>query len=223
MIAWNNIDTVLLDMDGTLLDLAFDNWFWQQVVPQKYAEVNGLPNDQAHRLIKEWIDRHQGTLNWYCLDFWSSELGLDIASLKRDAGSRICYRPGAEDFLRALKASGRHIVMVTNAHPDALAVKKARTGLEQYFDMLITSHELGAAKESAPFWEALQQHLPFDRQRSILVDDSLPVLQAGKEYGVGHLWSILHPDSTQTPRVHTNPFPAIDRFADVMPYKVQTA
>ncbi|MFN3712366.1 MAG: GMP/IMP nucleotidase [Alcanivoracaceae bacterium] len=223
MIAWNDIDTVLLDMDGTLLDLAFDNWFWQQVVPQKYAEAKGIPDDQAHRLIKEWIDRHQGTLNWYCLDFWSSELGLDIAGLKRDVGSRICYRPGAEAFLQALRDSGRHVVMVTNAHPDALAVKKARTGLDQYFDQLITSHELGAAKESAPFWEALQQHLPFDRRRSILVDDSLPVLQAGKDYGVGHLWSILHPDSTQPVRPHTNPFPAIDQFTTVMPTRAASA
>ncbi|PKM23275.1 MAG: haloacid dehalogenase [Gammaproteobacteria bacterium HGW-Gammaproteobacteria-14] len=217
MIAWNDIDTVLLDMDGTLLDLAFDNWFWQQVVPQKYAETKGIPDDQAHRLIKEWIDRHQGTLNWYCLDFWSAELGLDIAGLKREVGDRVCYRPGAEAFLQALRNSGRQIVMVTNAHPDALAVKKTHTGLEQYFDQLITSHELGSAKESAPFWEALQGRLPFDRQRSILVDDSLPVLQAGHDYGVGHLWSILHPDSTLPPRPHTNPFPAIDQFAHVTP------
>jgi len=131
MIAWNDIDTVLLDMDGTLLDLAFDNWFWQQHIPLKYADQNGIPADQAHKLIKQWIDRHQGTLNWYCLDFWSAELGLDISALKRDAGAHIRYRPGAEDFLQELKDSGRQIIMVTNAHPDALMVKKERTGLER--------------------------------------------------------------------------------------------
>jgi len=223
MIAWNDIDTVLLDMDGTLLDLAFDNWFWQQHVPLKYAEQKGIPTDQAFQLIKRWIDSHQGTLNWYCLDFWSAELGLDISGLKRAAGERVCYRPGAETFLQELKNSGRQIIMVTNAHPDALAVKKERTGLEQYFDQLISSHDLGNAKENAPFWEALQSQLSFDRQRSILVDDSLPVLQAGKDYGVGHLWSILHPDSTLPKRNDTNPFPAIDEFLAVMPSKARSA
>ena len=38
MINWKNIDTVLLDMDGTLLDLHFDNHFWQTFVPLRYAQ-----------------------------------------------------------------------------------------------------------------------------------------------------------------------------------------
>ncbi|MCP4043692.1 MAG: haloacid dehalogenase, partial [Gammaproteobacteria bacterium] len=33
VINWNSIHTVLLDMDGTLLDLHFDNQFWLEHVP----------------------------------------------------------------------------------------------------------------------------------------------------------------------------------------------
>ncbi|HBT55971.1 MAG TPA: haloacid dehalogenase, partial [Pseudomonas sp.] len=33
MLNWNAIDTVLLDMDGTLLDLHFDNHFWLEHMP----------------------------------------------------------------------------------------------------------------------------------------------------------------------------------------------
>ena len=47
MINWHDIDTVLLDLDGTLLDLHFDNYFWCQHLPLCYARRHGiaLPED----------------------------------------------------------------------------------------------------------------------------------------------------------------------------------
>ena len=217
MIDWPHIDTALLDMDGTLLDLAYDNWFWQTFVPLEYARLNRLSEQEALDLIRAWIHRHHGTLNWYCLDFWSDELKLDIAALKRQTGDRIRLRPGVEAWLQALRDSGRRVVMVTNAHPEALAVKIERTGIDRFFDTLVSSHEYGAAKESPAFWEALQQHHPFRPASSLLVDDSLPVLEAGEHYGIGHVVSIRRPDSSMPPRESTGHFPAIDRYEDVMP------
>ena len=105
MIDWDNIDTVLLDMDGTLLDLAFDNWFWQRHVPEQYALSRGLDYAEAERILHDWIESHLGTLNWYCLDFWTRELGLNISALKRAAADRIAVRPGAID-LKAKKLPG---------------------------------------------------------------------------------------------------------------------
>lgn len=217
MIDWNNIDTVLLDMDGTLLDLAYDNWFWLQHVPQAYARANNMPLNEALTVIRDWINRHHGTLNWYCLDFWSEELKLNIAQLKRDTGERITLRPGALNFLQALQQSGREVMMATNAHRDALSVKLDRTGIAPYFDKLVSSHDYNAAKEHQDFWLALQTHHPFSPQRTLFVDDSLAVLNAAQQYGISHLVSILHPDSSQPRRVDTAPFPAIDRWQDVLP------
>lgn len=217
MIDWNTIDTVLLDMDGTLLDLSFDNWFWQRHVPEQYALDRGLEYAEAERILHDWIESHLGTLNWYCLDFWTRELGLNIADLKRAAADRIRVRPGAETFLRALRDGDRRVLMVTNAHRDALAVKLERTGIEVYFDALISSHDYGHAKEEQAFWHTLRQHHEFDPARTLLVDDSLPVLHAGRLYGLGQLVSILRPDSSLPARAHTDPFPAIDDFHRVLP------
>lgn len=217
MIDWQNIDTALLDMDGTLLDLAYDNWFWRQHVPEQYAQANKLSIQAAYELIEQWIHRHHGTLNWYCLDFWSNELNLNIAKLKEETSTRIKPRPGAEKWLDALKKSGRRVIMATNAHPDALRVKVAETGIDQYFDELVTSHDYGAAKESQGFWQSLQQHHPFDPQRSLFVDDSIAVLNSAAQFGIAHLACIKHPDSSEPPRTNTAPFIAIDRYEDVMP------
>ena len=217
MIPWEQIDTVLLDMDGTLLDLAFDNYFWQQYVPVQYARARDIPEDLAHRLIHEWVHSHMGTLNWYCLDFWTDELDMDVAALKRRVANRIRYRPGAEHFLERLGDSDREIIMVTNAHPEVLRLKSERTGVDRYFANLVCSHDYGAAKEEQAFWEQLREKHPFDPRRTLLVDDSLPVLASARHYGIKHLWSILHPDSSLPPRTSTDPFPAIDRFETVLP------
>lgn len=217
MIDWDNIDTVLLDMDGTLLDLAFDNWFWQRHVPEQYALSRGLDYAEAERILHDWIESHLGTLNWYCLDFWTAELGLEIARLKRQAGDRIAIRPGADTFLQALKESDKQVIMVTNAHRDALDLKVERTGIDRYFDEIVSSHDYGHAKEAQAFWQHLQRHLPFDPARALLVDDSLPVLHSAQLYGIGQPVSILHPDSSLPKRDHTDPFPAIDDFLQVLP------
>ena len=219
MVDWKQIDTVLLDMDGTLLDLAFDNFFWQEYVPSQYALARDMSREQADRLIHEWVHSHRGTLNWYCLDFWTQELDLDVAALKRGVADRIRYRPGAERFLAALGEGARELIMVTNAHPEVLRLKSERTGVDRYFEHLVCSHDYGAAKEEQSFWERLRAEHDFDPQRTLLVDDSLPVLSAARHYGVAHLWSILHPDSSLPPRdtEDTRPFPAIDRFDTVLP------
>ena len=71
MFDWEDIDTVLLDMDGTLLDLHFDNHFWLEYVPQRYAEQHGISLDAAKQELMQRYRQVEGTLDWYCVDYWS--------------------------------------------------------------------------------------------------------------------------------------------------------
>ena len=77
MLAWQEIETVLLDMDGTLIDLHFDNYFWQQLVPEQWGAARGLDLASAQQALAPVFAGVAGTLNWYCLDHWRRELGLD--------------------------------------------------------------------------------------------------------------------------------------------------
>jgi len=216
MIDWSRIGTVFLDMDGTLLDLHYDNHFWLEHVPRRYAEKHGVEEGDAREELRQRYHRRAGTLDWYSVDFWSDELGLDISHLKEEIAHLIAVHPHVPDFLDAVRAAGKRVVLVTNAHHKSLTLKMSRTGLDAHFDALITSHELGQPKEQAGFWHALQAVEPFDPGATLLVDDSLPVLHAAKAYGIAHLVAVYRPDTRQ-PRKDVEPFQAIDSFLDIMP------
>ena len=156
MIPWDDIHSVVLDMDGTLLDLHFDNHFWREHLPLRYGERHGLDIHQAREELMPRFQHAEGTLNWYCLDYWSQQLGLDIVQLKREVEHLIAIHPHVVDFLRAVRASGRRAVLATNAHHDSLALKMERTQLGQHLHAVICAHDLGLPKEDPRFWERLQ-------------------------------------------------------------------
>jgi putative hydrolase of the HAD superfamily len=207
---WEEIDTVLLDMDGTLLDLRFDNYFWLEVLPERYAQRHELSVQAARETLAPRFVAKQGTLDWYCIDFWSRELSLDIAELKREVCAHVRFLPGAERFLQTLHARGLDPVLVTNSHREVLAIKAAQTGLERYFRRIVSSHDFGVPKEAGQFWLQLQTQLALDPARCLFVDDSIPVLNAARAHGIGQIFAITRPDSTQRPR-RVEGFPAVER------------
>jgi 5'-nucleotidase len=215
---WNQIDTVLLDMDGTLLDLHFDNFFWLEHMPLAYAQKHNISHDEAKAQLFDLFDLHRGTLNWYCLDYWTDALGMPIADLKKDITHKIGFRPHVQDFLIALRADGKRSVIVTNAHRDSVNLKMQHTGLDKYVDRIISSHDYREPKESQAFWQHLMRDEPFDRTRTLLLDDSLAVLESAREFGIAQLLCIVQPDSQQAPRQITD-FHAVDAFTEIMPDK----
>lgn len=213
---WDRIRTVLLDMDGTLLDLDFDNYFWLEYVPLHYAQARGMTLSEAQAELKPRFAAYHGTLQWYCTDHWSRELGFSIAALKHATRERIRFLPGAEQFLRTVRELGRRLVLVTNAHLDAFAIKAQHTGLERYLDAVVSSHSFGAPKEHADFWPRLERHLSLEPNDALFVDDNLPVLRAAHAYGIGQIFAVSQPGITMTPRAITE-FPSVRGVIELLP------
>lgn len=212
---WRDIETVLLDLDGTLLDLAFDNHFWRQRVPEAFARRRAITLAQARAELRPRFAAREGTLDWYCIEYWSRELELDIRALKQEAAHQIRWLPGAREFLGRVRALGKRLVLITNAHPIALAIKDARTEVISYFDAGFSSHRFGAPKESAQFWRELAKVERFDPARSLFVDDSVHVLRAARAAGVGLIYAVRMPDSSCAASMHEE-FPAVDAVAELL-------
>ncbi|MET0070606.1 MAG: GMP/IMP nucleotidase [Candidatus Thiodiazotropha sp.] len=214
MIDWNQIDIVMLDMDGTLLDLHFDNHFWLEHVPARYAEAKGMALEQAKQELLARYKSVEGTLEWYCIDHWSRELELDIALLKEEVDHLIAVHPHVIDFLDQLMCAGKERILVTNAHQKTLALKMEKTRLAGFFNQVISSHQLGLPKENNEFWHRLQNLHPFDRERTLFVDDSAAVLASARQYGIRWLLAMLKPDSKEPPR-EVAEYPSIHDFSEI--------
>lgn len=215
MIDWKKVDTILLDMDGTLLDLNFDNHFWKEFVPLKFARQHGIDIVLAKQQLEPRFKSMEGKLEWYCLDYWSRELQLDIAGLKAEISGLIAVLPHVTEFLEKLRQSSKKVLLVTNAHRDSLGLKMEKTCLQPFFDGIISSHELGLSKENVSFWALLQQRQPFDKQATLLIDDSLAVLNSARLFGISHLIAVSRPDSRQSKRDVIG-YPAIEDFRALM-------
>ena len=214
---WDAVTTVCLDMDGTVLDLSFDNLFWLDALPRRWGEKHGVPADQAIPQLHARFDAKRGTLDWYCIDHWSDELGLDVAALKLELRGHIRYLPGAEAFLDRLRATGRRVLLTTNAHPISLGIKNARVGLERHFDELVSSHEFGVPKESPEFWARLERGHGVQPAQTLFVDDSVPVLAAARVAGVRWVCQVLRPDSTRPAHPPEAGMPGVESIAELLP------
>ncbi len=215
LIDWQNIETVFLDMDGTLLDLHFDNHFWLEHMPKRYAEKHSISVEQASNALSQKTKAIEGSLDWYCLDYWEKTLDMDIIDLKHEVADRIAIRANVIKFLDYLHSMNKRVVLLTNAHHKTIKLKFDYADIEHYFDHIITAHDVGLAKEQDGFWQALEKIEDFSKTQSLFIDDNLAVLNAANQYGIKHLLAIHQPDSQQ-PTKDTKEYIPIECYTQIM-------
>jgi 5'-nucleotidase len=208
------IDAVLLDMDGTLLDLHYDNHFWLQFIPQQYALKHKISIEEAKHHVYDQCDKVIGSLSWYCYDYWSDTLGLDIHDLQHKTKHKIQLRSDTLWFLEKLKQANIPTYILTNAHRSSVALKMQRTELTPYFNKIISSHDYQAAKENMHFWSAVKDELKVDFSRCLFIDDSEKILRVAANAGVGFLRGIATPDS-EKPAQEMQDFKTIKHFSEL--------
>lgn len=213
---WDNIDTVLLDMDGTLLDKHFDDYFWEQYLPEHYSLLHDISVDEARGQLLARYHKVKDTLDWADLNFWSRELGMDLQELKLRINHLIGVHPYVIEFLEYCLKNRKKLYLITNAHSSTLSIKLEKTALGPWFDRIVCAEEVGLAKEDPLFWDRLEQLLAFDRTRTLLVDDTEKVLFAAQTHGLAYLLYVARPSSRQRVQYSCN-FPSIEYFKELLP------
>ncbi|MBH0191846.1 MAG: HAD hydrolase-like protein [Nitrospira sp.] len=197
--SWDQIDDVLLDMDGTLLDRHFDNFFFEEELPRRYAVLQGLSFDESRSRLMAMYRSMEGELAWTDLHYWSERVGIDVVAMHKELDHMIGFLPGAEEFLQYLQRLGKRVTIITNAHESGLSVKTAKTGLDQYVDRIVDAFEIGYLKMRPEYWPKCQRLLGFDPARSLFMDDDEGCLVAAERFGVAHLIHSAKPSSRLPP------------------------
>ena len=208
-------ETLMLDMDGTILDLAYDNYMWLTRVPEAYAEEHAVSPEEARTRLYGLFEQMRGTLDWYCLEHWSERLKLDVVALHHDHRERIDFLPGAKRFLERVANHEVRVLLVTNSHRSTLELKSDELGLDVYFDRVYSSHDMGFPKEEQSFWKNMQAEDGFDPETTLFVDDTVPVLHSANEFGVSHLVQVMRPD-TSRPRKSDAEFTGVESVAELV-------
>lgn len=216
LLDWSQIDTVLLDMDGTLIDLHFDNTLWNSHLPKAYAQANLMSTDEARELLFGHMQLNARTIKFYCLDYWAEFTGLNILQLHRDVSGLLRYRDGTEEFLHWLQSHPGRVMMATNAHRDSVKIKDSRLNLLRYFDTVVSSHDYQQVKESQEFWQTLVTTETIDPQRALFIDDNEAVLDSAAQFGIANVLCVASPDSRRPARTESA-HPIVHNLADLVP------
>jgi putative hydrolase of the HAD superfamily len=216
IIDWNDIDTVLLDMDGTILDRHFDDHFWLEHVPKRWSQRNHTTLEYAKEHLYGLFRSQENSLNWTDLDYWSDRLQLDIPVLKQEIEHLIAVHPFVIEFLLFLKHSGKAVWLVTNAHSKTLDLKMKRTRIGPYFDGIISAHQVGLPKEDVRFWGELQKFVSYEAERTLLGEDSETNLTTAQSFSIRYLVYISRYSSKIEPR-QSEHFATIDYFNRLIP------
>ncbi|MEQ1655403.1 MAG: HAD family hydrolase [Nitrospira sp.] len=208
-INWAEIDDVLLDMDGTLLDRHFDNFFFEEELPRRYAALQGLPFEESRDRLMAMYRSVEGELAWTDLHYWTERVGIDVVAMHRELDHLIGFLPGAEPFLMEVRRRGKRITILTNAHASGVEVKTAKTGLDRYVDRIVDAAEVGYLKMRSEYWPTCQKLVGFDPARALFVDDDEGCLHAAQRFGLAR---IIHSakSSSQLPPEASSTFTSIE-------------
>jgi len=175
------IDLLIFDLDGTLLDSK------QTIVDSVNFMLQQLGKKQkTAKLICSYIGIGDRNLVAQSVDGDKKVLEEGLSIFRRDYPARIKKQgrlfTGTREMLEHFKNKKKAIV--SNGGKGMIEVSLKKHGIEAYFDMLIGGDDEGCAKPNPCQIEKVLKTLQVEPSKAMMVGDLVLDIQAGKNAGI---------------------------------------
>jgi putative hydrolase of the HAD superfamily len=184
MVKLNSTTVILSDLDGVILDLAYDKKFWELWLPEQVTRQTNKSIEEAKAEIMTEIDIQRGTLNFYDLNYWDDLLNVDCMQIFQEKEERCSYLAGSYEALQRLSTLKNPKYILTNGDPRIQEYKAETQNFLEFFDSIFYSMHAGYPKESKEFWALARHNLNLEFEDAIFIDDDLKVVTAAAKAGI---------------------------------------
>jgi putative hydrolase of the HAD superfamily len=184
MVKLNSTTAILSDLDGVILDLAYDKKFWELWLPEQVTRQTNKSIEEAKAEIMTEIDIQRGTLNFYDLNYWDDLLNVDCMQIFQEKEERCSYLAGSYEALQRLSTLKNPKYILTNGDPRIQEYKAETQNFLEFFDSIFYSMHVGYPKESKEFWALARHNLNLEFEDAIFIDDDLKVVTAAAKAGI---------------------------------------
>jgi|YelNatPaOPRAMG01_1025707.scaffolds.fasta_scaffold03392_13 putative hydrolase of the HAD superfamily len=173
------VRAVIFDLDNVLVDEeVYKRAAYHDIARFLSAKCQVSEAKVYHRLVVE--SKRRGSMYPRLFNDLLAWLGVDetclpnLVKLYAEADAPLVFKPGVESVLKALKACGVKLALVTNGTVAAQQNKVKRLGAEAYFDVVVYAREKGPECEkpsAAPYREVLER-LGINASEAVCVGDN---------------------------------------------------
>ena len=185
------LSVLSFDLDGTLIRKGFDDIFWNELIPELFAERKKTSFEQAQKFILDEYDRiGPDDPRWYIPEYWFERFGL--AASIQDLLSKVKYAEGIYDDVHLLEDfSKKYRVVISTNNPGIIlehklqVLKQVRQFISYTFSAVSDFNNIMKSKE---FYASICKRMAVKPEQVLHIgDDPVHDLEIPKYVGVNAL------------------------------------
>ena len=181
----NDIEAVIFDVDGTLLD---SNNVWL-VIDKVFMAERGLDYDENFQKEIDGMSFHQ--VAEYSHDKYNlSETPDELIEIWHNMAleeydNNVMAKPGAKEFTDYLTKKGIKLVIATSNSHDLIKKSLKRNGIYDCMEHIYSSKNIGeTAKDSPEFYLNIASEINVEPSKCLVFDDIYPVIESVNKAGM---------------------------------------